>query len=91
MLCNCPPKEDLLAFHLGTLPESAVDVLGDHLEECADCEATLERFEASDDPFLAALQPRDHQPSVFLELGTESGAGPHVSGELAVSARLRNP
>lgn len=45
-----------MAFHLGTLPEVLVDVVGDHLEECSQCEATLSRFEKSDDLILAALR-----------------------------------
>lgn len=60
MLHSCPPKEDLLAFHLGSLPDSAVDALADHLEQCPECEATLQRFEDSDDPFFIALR---HPPA----------------------------
>jgi WD40 repeat protein/serine/threonine protein kinase len=45
-----------LAFHLGTLPDVLVDSVGDHLEECPECEATVERFEKSDDLVLAALR-----------------------------------
>jgi WD40 repeat protein/serine/threonine protein kinase len=53
---KCPPEEDLLAFHLGTLPDVLVDAVGDHLEECTECEETLSRFEKSDDLLLAALR-----------------------------------
>jgi WD40 repeat protein/serine/threonine protein kinase len=45
-----------LAFHLGNLPDVLVDSVGDHLEECPECEARLSRFEKSDDLLLAALR-----------------------------------
>jgi WD40 repeat protein/serine/threonine protein kinase len=56
MTHKCPPQEELRAFHLGVLPESAVDALGEHLEHCPDCEATLQHWEESDDPFYVALR-----------------------------------
>jgi WD40 repeat protein/tRNA A-37 threonylcarbamoyl transferase component Bud32 len=62
---NCPPQEELLAFHLGTLPEIAVDALAEHLEECSDCSATLQRFEESDDPFFEAL--RHPSPEIYSD------------------------
>lgn len=55
-MTQCPPETDLLAFHLGTLPVVRVDAVGDHLEECPECEATIQRFEKSDDLLLAALR-----------------------------------
>jgi WD40 repeat protein/serine/threonine protein kinase len=56
VLIQCPPKDDLLAFHRGTLAESAVEEVGDHLETCPACEALLQSFEALNDPLLAALR-----------------------------------
>jgi hypothetical protein len=76
---KCPPEEDLLAFHLGTLPDVLVDAVGDHLEECPDCEATLSRFEKSDDLLLAAL--RKPVSDVYLK-STSSRVG---SAELDTS------
>jgi WD40 repeat protein/tRNA A-37 threonylcarbamoyl transferase component Bud32 len=56
MQCNCPSQADLVAFHQGTLPNSQVDAVADHLETCAVCEAALERLDAAVDPVVAALR-----------------------------------
>ncbi len=71
-MTKCPPEEELLAFHLGTLPDVLVDAVGDHLEECSNCEATIERFEKSDDGLLAAL--RKPPSDVYLQ-STQSRDG----------------
>jgi serine/threonine protein kinase len=38
------------------LPDALVDAVGDHLEECPECEAAIERFEKSEDLLLAVLR-----------------------------------
>lgn len=53
---DCPAERELLAFHLGTLPENEVDDLADHLENCARCEGVLQGFDSDTDPLLAALR-----------------------------------
>jgi WD40 repeat protein/tRNA A-37 threonylcarbamoyl transferase component Bud32 len=53
---DCPPEEDLRAFHLGTLPEDRIEVVAAHLEACAPCAAAVERLDAAPDPVLAALR-----------------------------------
>jgi hypothetical protein len=52
----CPTADDLRAFHLGTLPDSVVDVVAAHLEACSACDAVVQRFDATADPLLAALR-----------------------------------
>jgi WD40 repeat protein len=55
VLRNCPSADELLAFHLGTLPAAKVDAVGDHLEECAICESAVARLEKTNDPLLSVL------------------------------------
>src|SRR5262249_23521446 len=76
MPLNCPSEQELLAFHLGTLPEREVDRVADHLEGCAQCEAAVERFDTADDPVLSALRkPRaDTQSQQHPNLGPEAMA-----------------
>ena len=41
MASDCPSEHDLLAFHLGTLFEQALTVVGQHVETCVDCQSGL--------------------------------------------------
>jgi serine/threonine protein kinase len=56
MPSDCPSHHDLVAFHLGTLPESQLDGVAEHLEKCPACEAALARLDTSVDPVVAVLR-----------------------------------
>ena len=58
MALTCPPEQDLLAFHQGTLPEAALEVVAQHLETCTVCEAAAVRLESTTDPLLAIVRRR---------------------------------
>src|SRR4051812_22947173 len=53
---DCPSHDELVAFHLGTLPEDKVDAVAEHLETCSNCEALLERLDTSVDQVVAVLR-----------------------------------
>jgi WD40 repeat protein len=53
---RCPSEQELLAFHLGTLPEAEVDAVAAHLEGCSGCDGAVRRLDDSVDPVLAALR-----------------------------------
>ncbi len=60
----CPSDQDLLAFHLGTMPVDRVEDLAAHLEACTTCDETIRGFDAAADPVLSALRlPADKGPS----------------------------
>jgi WD40 repeat protein len=53
---DCPSDQDLLAFHVGTLPEGRIDAIAEHLETCPRCEAKVRELDGPVDPALAALR-----------------------------------
>jgi WD40 repeat protein/tRNA A-37 threonylcarbamoyl transferase component Bud32 len=53
---ECPSHDELVAFHLGTLPDHKVDAVAEHLEICAECESLLERLDTSVDQVVAVLR-----------------------------------
>jgi WD40 repeat protein len=74
MPLNCPSEQELMAFHLGTLPEREVDRVADHLGACPNCEAAVVRFDTAVDPVLSALRkPRaDTQSQQHPNFGPEA-------------------
>jgi serine/threonine protein kinase len=53
---NCPPREMLLGFARGDLPDDKIETVSDHLESCAGCEDTVALFEGQSDTFIGRLQ-----------------------------------
>jgi hypothetical protein len=53
---DCPSEQELLAFHLGMLPEQEVDTVAAHLDCCLGCEAALQKLDGVVDPLLSALR-----------------------------------
>jgi WD40 repeat protein len=53
---NCPTPDELLAFHLGTLPVRELDGFVQHFDECPRCCAALEQLDATADSVLAQLR-----------------------------------
>ena len=56
---HCPTREDLLAYHVGSLPEDAAAAVIDHLSRCRACQAAVESFREVDDPVMAGLRRPD--------------------------------
>ena len=56
----CPSEQELQAFQLGLLSENALDQMADHLEECPQCAAAVQRYDSCSDALLAAI--RDASP-----------------------------
>ncbi|MGH7173926.1 MAG: WD40 repeat domain-containing serine/threonine protein kinase, partial [Gemmataceae bacterium] len=53
---HCLTPEELKAFHLGDLPEAALENLAAHLESCPRCEAAARALDAVSDPVVAAYR-----------------------------------
>jgi eukaryotic-like serine/threonine-protein kinase len=71
---HCLTEDELLAFHLGTLPEHEVEAAADHLEECPRCEAAFRRYDTVVDPVLNALRKDPPaSPPHSSRAGTEVG------------------
>jgi eukaryotic-like serine/threonine-protein kinase len=76
MQSNCPAEEQLLAFHFGTLPDSEVDALAEHLERCALCETALQRLDKAVDPLLSALRkPVPTDSTLLRDWGNSKASG----------------
>ena len=53
---NCPTREELTAFAVGTLNEAALETIAGHVEDCADCDGTLQELDRLSDPVIAGLR-----------------------------------
>jgi len=53
---SCLTPEELTAFHLGDLPEAALEELAAHLESCPHCEAAARALDTISDPVMAAYR-----------------------------------
>jgi tRNA A-37 threonylcarbamoyl transferase component Bud32 len=53
---GCPPAAELSRFAVGDLPKLAFTRLAAHVQQCARCEATLQKLEAVSDPLLSKLR-----------------------------------
>ena len=53
---DCPSREELLAYHVGSLAEEAAAAVIDHLSGCAACQAVVEGFRDVDDPVVSRLR-----------------------------------
>ena len=53
---TCLTPEELTAFHLGDLPESALEELAGHLEGCPRCEAAARALDGLSDLVMAAYR-----------------------------------
>jgi serine/threonine protein kinase len=53
---GCPGRAELEDFAVGTLPGPEFARIAGHVEQCTDCEQTLEALDHLDDPFLSRLR-----------------------------------
>lgn len=77
---GCPDRETLRTLALGMGDGEAFEGLARHVEECAACQAQLERLDESADPLVGQLQ----------RLGSTSqrGVGPSAAGANGSAVRL---
>jgi tetratricopeptide (TPR) repeat protein len=61
----CPDPASLRAFHLGDLPEDALDRLARHLDDCATCSERVALLDEEADPLLEALRLRGGDPATL--------------------------
>src|ERR1700730_5730686 len=56
MSLPCPSADELSAFAVGNLPETAIARIADHVEVCQDCELRLQAFDSSSDGLVTSLK-----------------------------------
>ena len=69
-LHGCPEREELLAFHRGTLPLALIKSVATHIQKCAACESNLSTLLMDGDTRSIprpAVSPADHQVNVQIE------------------------
>lgn len=62
----CPSQGELQAFAIGDINASSLGRIAEHLATCAECEATLQRFDEQTDPLVGGLRELDRQPTDLL-------------------------
>ena len=75
---TCPGDAFLLAFHLGELPEEALEEIGNHLESCKSCEQAVEKLEQKTDSVHRLLRQREI--AGFADTANQT-TGPDLSGQ----------
>jgi hypothetical protein len=55
-LIGCPSREDLAAYHLGKLPEEALEAVAAHVQACSACGVVLETLRDEGDSLVLRLQ-----------------------------------
>jgi eukaryotic-like serine/threonine-protein kinase len=63
---ECPTPQELTAFHMGDLPESALAEIAAHLENCPACEVAVQTLDGLADPVLLACRRCAAQPGPAL-------------------------
>lgn len=70
-----PTPADLTGYALGTIDEASAESIADHLETCADCEATLANLESVGDTVVESLRrpvsPSDYDNEPELDRAAE--------------------
>src|SRR5690349_4660394 len=80
---SCPTPEELKAFHLGDLPDAALEELGAHLETCPHCEAAARALDEMTDSWVDAYR----QTALAAPLA-EPAAMPQRVGEYEILGEL---
>jgi serine/threonine protein kinase len=100
----CPPREHLIAYALGRLPEDQLRAVAEHAQNCPECQAHLGSADSMSDALIDQLRQKPPTPVPFdSELSVAqlvprlkaSFAGPndatcaeHASNDPAVSAEI---
>jgi len=53
---NCPSREELFGYLVGTLPEDVAEHVSEHISSCAPCAETLRTMNDTDDRLVARLR-----------------------------------
>jgi anti-sigma factor RsiW len=77
---SCLSWAKLAAFNLGNLPDTLVEEIAEHLEECPHCEAAAKELDGLVDPALGLLREGPAGPSPVP--APERVGGYHILGEL---------
>ncbi len=86
-LTKCQPVDVLSAFVAGDLPEDGAEAVLEHLETCADCEATVAQLECQVSAFLGQLRiPASEDPCL-----REPGCERVIRRAVAIGERCSNP
>jgi eukaryotic-like serine/threonine-protein kinase len=80
---DCLTADELKAFHLGELAETALDEVADHLDRCPRCEQAMRALDTVADPLIAAV--RD---CAGPGLETDEDIAPERVGEYDVLGRI---
>ncbi|HEY7159330.1 MAG TPA: protein kinase [Gemmataceae bacterium] len=76
---HCLTSEELTAFHLGDLPETTLEALAAHLENCPHCEAAARALDEVSDPVVTA-----YRQSALAAPLTEPAGRPQRIGEYEI-------
>jgi WD40 repeat protein/serine/threonine protein kinase len=79
---DCLSAEELIAFHLGNLPEDMLEKLAAHVEKCGRCEAAAQKLDDVSDPTVAAYR-RSVEADPFA-----AGGAPRQVGDYEVLEEL---
>src|SRR4051812_12559221 len=80
---QCLTSAELAAFHLGELPDTDLEELGEHLERCPRCEGAFRALDGLSDPTLEA-----YRQSAKAGLVPEGDALPRRVGEYEILAEV---
>jgi eukaryotic-like serine/threonine-protein kinase len=53
---RCPNRDELAAFAVGSLTESALETIAGHVEDCMACDGVLRELDLLSDPLIAGLR-----------------------------------
>ena len=79
---DCPDQAELQSFAIGSLPGPLFAQVAAHVEECADCEATLQALDRLADPLLSQLRRLD---------GTDDSQPEPIPEALIAAVRSNRP
>jgi eukaryotic-like serine/threonine-protein kinase len=81
---KCPTREELTAFVVGTLTEAALEAIAGHVEDCAECDGTLQELDRLSDPVIAGLRRAGSTTA-----GSAGSGAPALAGRLGDFQILR--
>ena len=62
---TCPSPEQLQGYAHGRLPDDTSELIAEHLDTCAECQAAIATLDDAEDTFVSALkQPLASDPVV---------------------------
>jgi WD40 repeat protein len=79
---DCPTPDELAAFQVGDLPETLLEEVAEHLDECPHCEAAARAIDALTDPVMAAVRQSAAAPTTHPESAPQRVGGYEILGEV---------